>query len=186
MSLFTNTIDEKIEESTTDTLFLEGNSCLLDDEYIIENWYFLSEEVKKDPDVAKKIEKLKDAAHPQNLLGKIKEFHDSIYEKTPEQLINNQTNVMSNVKRFLMVAGTFVINPALGLLALWADNVHKKKMTREGKAKLVQKFKDDLEITEEKIKDETDREKKYKLMRYKAGLEKAIDKIVTSPIDDEE
>lgn len=187
MKLFSSADNEPIKEQPTKTLFLEDTSfCLFDESYILKNWYFLTEAEKAIPEVAKKVEELKDKAHPQNLVNQIKAIHNSIYEKTPEQLVNNQKSVMSDVKRFLMVAGSFVINPALGLIVLWVDHVTKKKLVREQKGKILQDFKDELTLVEEKIRDETDKEKKYKLMQLKNTLERSMDKIISSPVDEEE
>lgn len=128
--------------------------------------------------------KLDPAKHAEGLRNAIHDF----YRKDEGKLVNNVGDLSQIIKRYALIAGFYAINPVLGLVAWWVDHVLKEKVTLQQKEEVLHKMTAELEVTEEKIKDAAssgNNEEKYKLMKLRAELSRAVAQLRSLPVAEE-
>lgn len=135
-----------------------------------------SEVVDKVKTVDKKVSGKMDASYDKIL----KDLRKKIVGQSREEIINNRTKLSTMVKKAILVGGGFLLNPILGLIALYTQIVIRKGLKEREKSRILSEIKGELEIIEEKLKDadsNNDRTKKYELMRLRRELKKQEEKI---------
>ena len=113
--------------------------------------------------------------------SKFKEVKDAlatmIYGKTDEELIENETKILKTITRYSILGILAITNIVVAALAWYIDRRIRRKMTRKQKERLVSKLYTELEIIEDKIENETDRDTKYALMRVRSEYRRSINKL---------
>ena len=112
--------------------------------------------------------------------SKFKEVKDAlatIYGKTDEELIENETKILKTITRYAILGILAITNIVVAALAWYIDRRIRRKMTRKQKERLISKLNTELEIIEDKLENETDQDTKHALMRMRSEYRRSINKL---------
>lgn len=108
---------------------------------------------------------------------KLKSLVRKMYVQSAEDIIAETPNILSWIRRFLVIGGGVSVSPIVGVVALIADEMIKIEISRKQLSKYIDKYKKELENTDNVISICKDSNDKSRLQEYKRGLERAIEKL---------
>lgn len=198
--------DELVEEMTkafvkirnienSDIIYVQENSKIeCNNKRLL---YLLSEEKVEETKEGLKISKrkpLKDLLSGFELdnnksADKLKSFMKRIYEKPINDIIDETPNILSIIRKFFIVGGTFVINPILGIVVGLTDYVIESQVNIKSAEKHLKQLESEKNKAEKKLdnlksEDHIENTKKY-IKQLEDNIKK-IDKYIDNLKSDKE
>jgi len=114
-----------------------------------------------------------------NTLGKIR---DMDHEERRKRIIEGgyKVKLLKIIRNAILIGGTALIHPALAAIGLLTAIAVDKRQDKRVRNQILNELENELKIVNEKIEDakgDTDKQKKYQLMRIKHKLENDIKRI---------
>lgn len=112
----------------------------------------------------------------KNILTLFKNMINKIFTKNPDQIVHEVPNLLSII-RYLIIISSLAINPILGVITLLGNLILKMHLDRKQADKIYKAYKNEIASVKTKIEKTKDEKNKERLEKYKAELEKDLDKI---------
>lgn len=146
--------------------------------------YFLSEAFDKTKQLAKnsKYEVTAKTDKMDRWFDKTaKDFRHGFTNNAREDIIqDNFPKISKMIKRAIIIGATWAVNPAIAVIGAMTSWALSKKGKETQRRRILKDLNNELEMIEEKIKDadaNSDKKKKYELMRLKQTIQNNRDKI---------
>lgn len=109
-------------------------------------------------------------------IDKMKTILSKIYTKSPDNIIEETPNFLSWIRTTIMLS-TFAINPVIGILVNFTDQLIALDLKREQTKKVIAKYESELAIANKKLSAANTDEDKDKYKKYIESLESSLAKI---------
>lgn len=177
------------------TIFYDKNSDMKDidilmedepEEDIVDNsirehfskYQVLTEENKNFSKLFKEFKK-EDLANTEKPENKIKGLIEKLYSRNVEDIVEGSPNLLRWIRSFFIIGTATIpaIGPIVMIIGLIADRFISLHMERKDVKKMIICFKNEIQVSEEKLKSTDDPETKKRIEEYINSLKKAKNKI---------
>ena len=112
----------------------------------------------------------------KNNLAVFKGIVNKLFTKNPQQIIYELQNLFSLIRVVFVVTATS-LNPVLGLITFITDQIIKMTLERKQMDKIIDNYKKEIDVTNNKIEKTKDEQTKENLTKYRDALKKDLEKL---------